>query len=191
MDKRRKIIISILVALIVVTSGLVYYNSFVNEHTKSQIGLDFTIKTIEINGQNKLQINISAVINSTNDLTKFSFAENKDAEGIDLVYLGNNSTYANQLLNLSLNFQNPYFSSNLEAFDHYVITNKKTKYSSVWNETVFNCSKSSFQVAPYGYYIPSVSLVSSGPFAYILNVTKCLVLLTHNGIELVRGIVDS
>ena len=186
MDKRRKIIISILVSLILVTSGVVYYTSFVNEHSKSQIGLDFSLKTIEINGQSVLQINISSVINSTNYLTKYSFNENNYVEGIDLAYLGNNSTYANHLLNMSL--KNSYFaaSSNLEAFDHFLITNKKTSYSSVWNDTVFNISKSSFEVAPYGYYIPSVHLVVSGSvIPCVLRVTKCLVLLTNNGIELV------
>lgn len=186
MDKRRKTIISILVSLILVTSGVVYYTSFVNEHSKSQIGLDFSLKTIEINGHSMLQINISAVINSTNYLTKYSFNENNYVEGIDLVYLGNNTTYANHLLNMSLNSSYSAAFSNLEAFDHFLITNKKTSYSSVWNETVFNISKSSFEVAPYGYYIPSVQLIVSGSvFPCASRVTKCLVLLTNNGIELV------
>lgn len=120
MDKKRKIIISILVTIIVVTSGVVYYNSFEHEHSKSQIGLDFTLKTIEINGDSKLQINVSAVINSTNYLTKFSFDENQYVEGIDLVYLGNNITYANNLLNISIKDPNSGAFSNLEAFDHFL-----------------------------------------------------------------------
>ena len=184
MDKKRKIIISILISVLVITSGTIYYESYVSAHTGKSIGLDFTIKTVNIHGQSKLQINVTAVINSTNYLTKFSFNENQYVEGIDLVYLGNNSTYANQLLNDSPNHQG--MASTLLSFDHFLISNQKPYHSSIWNETICNISKNVQETAPYGYYFPNIHLVSSGlPFPFILKVTRGLVLFNQSGITIV------
>ncbi len=185
MDKKRKIIISILISVLVITSGTIYYESYVSAHTGKSIGLDFTIKTVNIHGQSKLQINVTAVINSTNYLTKFSFNENQYVEGIDLLYFGNNSSNANQILNNT--------SNNLgglkiigQSFNHFLITNQRPSYNFIWDEKVCNISKNVQEAAPYGYYFPNIHLVSSGlPFPFILKVTRGLVLFNQSGITIV------
>jgi hypothetical protein len=148
MSSLRKIIIAALIALIVLVSGIVYYHDYVREHSQPYVGIDVTVKPLD-NGS--VAFYISAIINSTNFLTKFTSPETQGYEGISLRYAGPNITDAKDLSSGVI----PSSMSNvdLSGVVHFYLSNKHPKTVAYWNETVYNITPPPFMPAPNGYYV--------------------------------------
>lgn len=184
----KKIVISVLLAFVIIISGVIYIQSSIDSHSSPDIGLKLSLKSITKNNQQKLQVSIEAEINSTNSLTKFTLNETTYLEGVELVYYGPNYTTASSLCNGSTKYQN---YASFESVIHFCISNTKTNFTTVWSEQVFNVSTQKMLnvPAPYGYYFPLVEIIAKGPLTpSIVKVPSGLIHFESGKISLVGKI---
>ncbi|WP_297215728.1 hypothetical protein [Thermoplasma sp.] len=183
MASPRKIIIAVLIALIVLVSGIVYYHDYVKEHSQPYIGIDVSVKPLN-NGS--VAFYISAIINSTNFLTKFTFPETQYIEGIHVVYAGPNITDAKDR---SSGVIPPGMSNiDLSGIVHFYLSNEHPKTVAYWNETVYNSTPPPFMPAPNGYYIMyAIMVVGAGYGIPHLFLPSDFILVDNGTVSLVSS----
>lgn len=177
MSKLRSIVLISLICLVVISSGIIYYHSYVEEHSSSMIGV--SVNPNVTNNNRTLVIHINAIINSTNEFTKFDYNERTYVEGLHVFYAGKNKSTVPGIINHSI-----IPSQQLCGFIHFNISNHHPNAVINWNNTVYNFNNSSYMHAPNGYYIITASMVSKGAVP-VLHIPKVMIRVENSDIKII------
>ncbi len=178
MSKVRNIVLVSLICVVVISSGIIYYHSYVEGHSNPSVGV--SVHTSVTNSRT-LIFHINAIINSTNKFTKFDFNERTYVEGLHLFYAGKNKSVVPGVINNSIT---P--SQQICGFIHFNISNNHPDAVVNWNNTVYNFNNSSYMHAPNGYYIITASMGGNGKDAgvAVLKIPQVIVQVENNNIKI-------